>query len=900
MKKSILYRSLFAGIVLLMWLASMFPLKDRNYFDYIRKIGGEYTEKIEISAKKAEDLEKEVSSTKKRYLNNRKNKILKNKYEKAKDDRYSVATKEEIEKFKDTVNQAEKKVLDNNKNGIILTNSQAIINTASERGIKLARFLPIHGYRLSNKAVARRISNKVEGQLKLGIDLSGGVEFIVAFDPKNLPKDNDAIEVRDSIIEILRNRIDYRGLADAEIRPYDDSAILIRVPKINAQATADIRSLISRPANLTFHKVTNNGYEVPKPDSTPAGYSWYPSSSNKLSGYILKKSPEMTGKNIINAFVSRDQNGSYAISKKFNTVGSKEFSDVTADNVGRPLAIVLDGVCYSAPNINERIDGGSAQITGDFTFEEANELAVVLKSGSLPINIAIRGESITSPTLGAQSINSGKYSALIGLIFIFIFMLFYYRLSGFIADIVLFANIILVFGSMTILQAAFTLPGIAGIILTIGMAVDSNILIFERIREEFAKGKVLRNAVRAGYDKAFITIFDANVTTLLTAVILYNCGSGPLKGFAVTLTVGIIASMFTSLFISRIFFDMIIAKGKIKSLKMLKIFSSPSIDFWSKRRFAIFTSLTLCILSLVVLFTKGKEIFSIDFTGGTSLTYQVNKKNSTAEEIGKKLSSAGFKGARVIFKENIALNSNTLEIIVKQDIEDFPQFDQSNFQDFLDFIGKKISDNKKDKFTLLSNNSIGGLVGNKFSNQAKWALFWSLIIIFSYISLRFESIFAIGAIIALVHDSIIAIGIYLTLGYQISLPVIAAILTVIGYSLNDTIVVFDRIRENSEEIKNKTVTQLMNLSINSTLSRTILTSLTTFIVVLVLVIFGGGGIQEFSIVLLIGIIVGTYSSVFIAAPIVCNNKLSKELENITARKKQQELANKNDQTVIQE
>ena len=899
MKKSIFYRGLFSLAVLVIWFTSIFPINDKNYFHFTRQFSEKKLKQILVSDKEAKKLEQQVEKTRQKTNNNRQDKKLKLAYDKARDARYQVATKKEIETFKDTVNQAEEVIKEKNKDGITITDSQALVNSADQRGIQLARFVPTYGYRLSNKATARSLSQKVEGKLKLGIDLSGGVEFIVAFDSAKLPSTTDAETVRDDIIEVLRNRIDYRGLADAEIRPYDQSSILIRVPKINAQATADIASLISRPASLTFHKLASNGYKVKRPTtSVPVGYKWYPSAENSVIGYILKKSPEMTGKNIVDAFVGQAPNGGYQIQKKFNPVGTKQFSQVTGANVDKPLAIVLDGVCYSAPVIKTKIDGGIAQITGDFTFEEAKELAIILKSGSLPVDIAIQGESTTSPTLGQQSINSGKYSALVGLGLVLIFMLIYYRLSGLYANVVLIANIILVFGSMTILKAAFTLPGIAGIVLTIGMAVDSNILIFERIREELAKGKVLRNAIVAGYQRAFVTIFDANVTTLLTAAILYNCGSGPIKGFAITLAIGIMASMFTSLFVSRIFFDILVYRGRITSLVMKQILSRPAFNFWNKRRLAFILSIILCSTSLVIIFSKGKDALSIDFTGGTALIYQVDKKVSSAEQIGKKLSDAGFKGARVVFKEDLRTKNKTLEIIVKQGIEDFPILKQNDFQEFLDFITKQVTSNKEDSFSLLSNNSIGGLVGSKFRTQAQWALFWSLIAIFFYITLRFESIFAIGAITALVHDSLIAVGIYLLLGYQISLPVVAAILTVLGYSLNDTIVVFDRIRENCDQIKKMSIIELMNVSINSTLSRTILTSLTTFIVVLVLVLFGGGGIKEFSIVLLIGVVIGTYSSIFVASPIVCNNRLARELENISTTKQEKETQRKNDQTVI--
>ena len=773
-----------------------------------------------------------------------------------------------------------------------MTRSGALLNACGNT-VQLYKFLDVPGTRASNKKSVKFVEKMTAGKIKAGIDLRGGVEFTMQFNLEDLEgrgpegEDLDAEKTRDSIIEILRSRIDSKGLAEVELRPFSENSIMIRVPAVNDEEVAAIRNLLLRQAKLEFRGVLQPG--APNGERIEA--------PNEPGGFIWLGDVEMGGENIERAFPTQDQNGAWEISKVFNSQGAKEFANVSGNYVGRRLAIVLDDVCYSAPNINERIAGGSARISGDFSKEDAQELAIVLQSGSMPVELQFAGESRTDPTLGVDSVRSGILSCVVGLVLVLIFMAFYNKKGGMIAVAALVANILLVVGSMAILGATFTLPGIAGIILTIGMAVDTNVLIFERIREELASGRTLFNATREGYGKAFITIFDANVTTLITALILMKFGSGPIQGFAYTLAIGIVASMFTGIFMSRIFFDMLTQDHTIKELGGFAAKPPRTLDFWSGRKKAVVVSAALITLSLGVILSKGSDILSVDFTGGNSLIYDVKNEAITQDSVESALKGAGFNNPKVVFKSGLTATTKQLEVTVKEGHEKFD--DISDSAGLFAKIDGLVRTNAEDA-PRVAQLSVGGVVGDEFTKQAFLAIFLSLVAIFFYITLRFESIFAVGAIAALAHDTLIAIGIYTLLGNQISLPVIAALLTIIGYSLNDTIVVFDRIRENSGQIKKKTIIEIMNESINSTLNRTILTSVTTILVVLILTLFGGGAISGFALILLIGVLIGTYSSIFVASPIVCNSKLGTQLERIHTEKQERELQRQNDQTVMVE
>ena len=596
---------------------------------------------------------------------------------------------------------------------------------------------------------------------------------------------------------------------------------------------------------------------------------------------------QMTGSAVASAQVEYNQNNMPYISMTFNKKGAEQFGNVTAANApngdnnmgnetGRQLAIILDGKLYSAPTIQEAIYGGNAQITGSFTMEECQRVVNVLNAGALPVPVRIVEERTVDPTLGRDSIQSGVRALTYGSIAVVAFMLVYYMAAGVIADISLLLVLILLpfgmwfssgwLGLFSSVGAkaglpVLTLPGIAGIVLTIGMAVDANVLIFERIREELRTGKSVFGAITAGYSKAFSTILDANVTTLLTAVILFWQGSGAIRGFAVTLTAGILVSMLMVLVFTRLFLETLAEKTKIKSLKMLSIIkANTQIDFVGKRLIAAVLSLSIILVSWVFFIQKGQDNFGVDFTGGSAITFRFDEKQDN-EIIRAALTEAGIKDASIQYQREIAATEGmelpeTLEVKV-------------GYEDGTRALDTMLAKFGAKGYKDIANDTVGPQIGEELKKKGVMALAWALVGIIIYISIRFEFAFAVGAIVALLHDVLITVGIYCLFGRQLSLPIVAALLTIVGYSVNDTIVVFDRIREDIKLMKGKaSYREIANLSINQTLSRTVLTSLTTLLTVTMLLLFGGGAINDFALALFIGIIVGTYSSIFVATPVV--------------------------------
>lgn len=738
------------------------------------------------------------------------------------------------------------------------------------------------------------------GEVKKGLDIAGGSEYTISFDVTKVG-DRTVSDVRDQVLEVLSNRVNAQGLKEPILQPFGDAAISLKMPSTDAAEKAEIRALIKQTAKLEFFAVHEDNksltaqYNADKDNfEAPIGYSIKPgkpeidniTKEKKQDYYILKNRPEkVKGSQLDRARVSIGSGGSYTVSLTFDSEGTKAFGDVTSKMIGKPLAIVLDGQVYSAPTIQTAIYG-PGQITGNFTMAEAKRLETVLNSGNLPVSIEIDSVIDVDPTLGDDSVQSGTNAAIYGLVGVFVFMIIYYMASGVIASIALAANILLIMGTLVVFNATLTLPGIAGIVLTIGMAVDANVIIFERIREELEKGKSIANAIHYGFDRAFVTIIDANLTTLLTAGILYKVGTDSIKGFAVTLGIGIIASMFTALFMTRAIFDFLLKYDAVKKLKMLQLFKKPNIDFLGKRKIAAIISVSLIALGLISAGVRGKDSLSVDFLGGAQVSF---KTNGSVDLQSEEVSALFAKNGITELKENkeSASTDSTVEKTegnskgiegVRVDVKDggkmlavtFPStVEDIKSNDFTDRVSAVLVATYPEaglEFAGLS--EIGSTISGKFQQQAIIAMIFAVIGIMIYISFRFEFKFAIAANVALVHDVLIATGIYLLCGRQISLPIIAAILTIIGYSLNDTIVVFDRIREDLGLMKDKSYTEIINLSINQTLSRTVLTSFTTLIVVVILFVFGGGAIEDFALVMLLGVIVGTYSSIFVASSVV--------------------------------
>ncbi len=743
--------------------------------------------------------------------------------------------------------------------------------------------------------------------------------------------DENVKVAKDVALEVIRNRVDGLGIAEPEIYPQTDTDnIIIRLPGIDAENIQEATSLIERAAFLEFRLVhsENDAWvaELMASHMAPPGFKipdvpnadYYirdlavEDADTKDFGsfgfrgkaqFMLQKDSlrdgstifrpmyievrnQLPGTSLKDASAQYNQNNQAYISMKFDSTGADRFARVTAayapngDNnlqsdVGRRLAIVMDGTLYSAPTIQEAIYGGTAQITGSFSAEEAIRLSNALRAGSLKAPLEIIQKLEVDPSLGRDSIQSGIRAVIFGGAAILIFMMFYYLLAGVIANISLLLVMVLLPFGMWFASGIFglfaaegggqaglpvlTLPGIAGIVLTIGMAVDANVLIFERIREELRVGKSVLNAITSGYSKAFSTIMDANVTTLLTAGILFWQGSGAIRGFAVTLSAGILVSMLMVLVFTRLFLTTLAEKAKLKSLKMLTIVkANTKIDFVGKRVPAIALSLLLIAGTWVMFAQRGQDNFGIDFTGGTSYLFRFAQQPAV-EEVRETLATAGISDATIQYQHDLGdldVSKDTLEVKIG-----FEEGDIALAAMQTAYADSGIVEAGEEK--------IGAQVGAELQKKGITAIVFAMIGIIIYISIRFEFSFAVGAIVALLHDVLITVGIYCLLGRQLSLPIIAALLTIVGYSVNDTIVVFDRIREDIKLMKGKaSYSEIANLSINQTLSRTLLTSITTLLTVIMLTVFGGGAINDFAVALLIGVMVGTYSSIFIATPVV--------------------------------
>ncbi len=694
-----------------------------------------------------------------------------------------------------------------------------------------------------------------EGKLNLGLDLLGGMHLVMEVDTSGLsPK--EAKDAPQRALKVIRNRIDQFGVLEPVVQPVTGTnRLLIQLPGITDRDRA--KEIIGRTAHLEFKIVSDNTELLKKAiDGEPTpGYQIkeIKDREEKTSRILVEEKAILTGDMLTDASTEFSQQGfgQPYVSLEFNDDGADIFSQVTNDNVGKRLAIVLDGEVYTAPFIRERIPSGRAQITGNFSVQEAKDISLILRAGALPAPVTIIEERSVGPALGKDSIQKGINAILIGGLCVLMFMAIYYLFAGIVADFALVLNIMIITGALSYFGATLSLPGIAGLVLTIGMAVDANVLIFERIREESRLGKALRASIHAGYDKAFWTILDANVTTLITALILFQFGTGPIRGFATTLSIGILASMFTSLVVTRLVLDLLtINNQKLKKIPMMQFFSQPNIPFVKMRRIAYMVSLVVIVTGMGIFVQRGIKNYGIDFTGGTMQQFK-------------------FKDAVDISEVRSALTEIGLGESAIQQFGEGKEFIVRSFGDNTKKIAMSFDEKfGSGSFDVLREESVGPAVGADLRRAAIKALIFAMIGICIYISIRFEFRFAITAIVALLHDVMVAIGMIALTGREISLPVIAALLTIVGYSINDTIVLFDRIREDRKFMRKASTEEIINTSINQTLSRTVLTSLTTLFVVIALFVFGGKVINDFSFVLLVGVIVGTYSSIFIASPLL--------------------------------
>ena len=562
----------------------------------------------------------------------------------------------------------------------------------------------------------------------------------------------------------------------------------------------------------------------------------------------------------------------------FDSEGSGNWEQITGENVDERVAIILDGTIYSVARIRERIAGGGTRLTGGFSLEEARDLRLVLKAGSLPAELEIAEEQTIGPSLGQQSIRQGILAAVIGLALIGVFMIVYYGVGGVVANLILVFDMLIIMAVLCFpgpltnlgisgLGARLTLPGIAGIILTIGMAVDASVLIYERIREESRSGKPVRSSIDAGYDRAFVTILDSNLTTLITALVLYRFGTGPIRGFAVTLSVGILASMFCSLVFGRSLVTGLVKGLRLKRLNLgkLAVMRDAHFSIVSKRRMAYMVSAVVIIAGLIGFVSNNGFSLAIDFTGGVE-TSVVREESIPVEELKDRLEAEGLESVQV--QSLVDYQGEGSAYVVRTATSDKDLVNAT-----LSSIGCSPMEEREEGQSYI--RQIGPRVGSELRDKASKAVIMSIIFIVIYIWWRFQFKWGIAAVAALVHDVLVTLGILAILRVEVSLTIIAALLTIVGYSINDTIVVFDRIREDTKLRKGRTFAETVNISINETLGRTAITSLTTFFAVLMLFLFGGGSISAFALTLLIGIVAGTYSSIFVASPILVDWKSRK-------------------------
>ena len=675
-------------------------------------------------------------------------------------------------------------------------------------------------------------------------------------------------------IEVLRRRIDPTGNTEPIIQQQGDDRILLQVP--GEDDPESLKARIGTTARLTFQMVdVTTSVADARAGRVPAGSILVPAQTDESGNlvdpgqpaeYLLERRVIVSGEELVDAQAAfAQQTNEPVVTFRFDTRGAQSFGRATQNNIGRPFAVVLDGEVISAPVIRSAILGGSGQIEGGFTAQSANDLALLLRAGALPAKLTVIEERTVGPGLGADSIAAGETAGIIGAILVLAFMLVAYGTLGIIANIALVVNIILLMAALTAIGATLTLPGIAGIVLTVGMAVDSNVLIYERIREERRNGRTMVQAIEGGFSKALTTILDANITTLIAAVILFYLGSGPVQGFAVTLAIGIATTVFTAFTLTRWMVAFWYKRRRPKELPVGAVNRIPTnsgIRFMSGRRFSFPASALAAVLSLGLFATAGMNL-GIDFRGGSLIEVQAKDGTADVAEIRSRLGTLDLGDVSV---QEFGSPEDALIRVESQD-------DEAAEQRVIADVRAQLSTD----YDFRRVEVVGPTVSSELAAAGAIAVLTALLAILGYIWVRFEWQFALGAIIATAHDVVLTIGMFVITQIEFNLSSIAAVLTIVGYSLNDTVVVYDRVRENLRRYKSKPLTELLNMSINQMLSRTILTSVTTLLALGALYAFGGEVIRSFTFAMIFGVVIGTYSSIFIAAPVLILFKLRSDV-----------------------
>ncbi|NBB47376.1 protein translocase subunit SecDF [Rhizobium sp. CRIBSB] len=666
-------------------------------------------------------------------------------------------------------------------------------------------------------------------------------------------------------MEVVRRRVDELGTTEPLIQRQGDDRIIVQVPGLTDPQR--LKALLNQTAKLSFHMVDTT-MPVTEAINTrpPAQSEILYSNDDPAVPYLIERRALISGENLVDAQAAFDQRTNEpVVSFRFDSRGAQRFAQATQENVGKPFAIVLDQQVISAPVIREPIIGGSGQISGNFSVDGANDLAVLLRAGALPATLTVVEERTVGPGLGQDSINAGIMASIFGALAVVAYMMLFYGTFGLFANIALVFNIIMIMAALTLIGSTLTLPGIAGIVLTMGMAVDSNVLVYERIREEARNGRPLHQAIDIGFKKAFATIMDANVTALIAAVVLFYMGSGPVRGFAVTLTIGIATTVFTAFTMT---FWLMATWYRMKRPKFIPksvrtgFFDNRNIRFMAMRKFNFGAAMLISVASIIGFATVGLNL-GIDFKGGSIIEVQARQGDADLADIRERLSQLNI---GEIQAQGFGDASSALIRLQAQDGGE--NAEQSALT--------KVRGELEAQYDFRRVEVVGPSVSNDLSFMATIGVAVSLIGILVYIWFRFEWQFAIGAIIATLHDVVFTLGLFVITGFEFNLTSIAAILTIIGYSLNDTVVVYDRMRENLRRYKKMPLDVLIDESINQTLSRTVLTAGSTILALGALYFFGGEVIASFTFAMLAGVVIGTFSSIYIAGPVLIAFKLRPE------------------------
>ncbi len=747
-------------------------------------------------------------------------------------------------------------------------------------------------------------------------DLNGGVVVLRKPIDDQMQIEQDSVE---AALKTIKNRVDQFGLTQPVVVKQPPNRIRVQIP--GETDPARIREGLLRTANLEFrllhpdhdnligqfvnftNETQNFGTGKIKPEfleevpseqvegatitrlkkdipGLPANYRLFLGEEKQIDAsgevriidklaYILRDAPELTGANLRRAAAytdPQDIRNPYKVTLEFDSEGTEKFADVTTAHTGKRFAILLDSIVMSAPNINEPILYGRCEITGNFSNEEALDLALVLKAGSLPAPLKVVNEQQVGASLGADSVRDSGIALMIGGILVVILIIGVYRTAGVIASLAMLLNVLLILAILSLADATLTLSGIGGILLTMGMAVDANVLIYERLREELEAGKPIRGALNSAFGRAFTVILDSNITTLLPALvlILFEIVEGSVKGFWTALAIGLIANLYTGLTVTRALVDSWVAGKKSISVGTWRPFHNSKFNFLGMRKIGYGISGALVAASVFYLVVHGVNP-GVDFTGGVMATVETTNAEIRRPDIEAAL-AAEFRDVRVV---EILNKDNVFQATV-------PKPESMELAEVRNDVGSLLAGSFGDDISISSLQSVDSFVGDEFKTTALMTVLVASLIILGYVGMRFKFAFGVGAIAALVHDLLISLGIFVLLGKSLTLDIVSALLIILGYSVNDTIVTFDRVRENMTEMYGKSITQILNKSINQTLSRTAFTSSSTITVILAMLFFGGIGLRDFALILLLGMITGTYSSIFIASAIVNSMLLAKE------------------------